>query len=249
MIQSSIDTDAALGTILGNFNAEYIKHVVDDSLLMKFRPFLDEMPNIPDILDRDYKLIKANAPDYVDQVQDSRLETYKEIIDIICKFYGLSFRGDYSSMTDGEVYGIARTMYDIFISKFTIYMIEFFVKYIKDNAQSIYDYLLNDPNSNKSKDATGYNNKNYIDPKYLLIHSNINMVIYNLAAYDIDFPTILRYTTDPNTAILLSNLLEPIGDVYKNNYASYIMDPNTSSQLITAIKLKVQATTLDFSNN
>lgn len=243
---NSIDTDAALGTILSNFNAEYIKHVVDDSLNMKFRPYLDEMPNMCDIMERDFQVIKAHCMDYVDQVDDTRLETYKEIIDIICKYYQLQFTGNYDVMTDNEIYGLARTLYDIFISRFTQTMIEFFVRYIKDNSDSIYDYLMNDPNSNKAKDAMGYNVKNYIDPKYVLIHTNINQVIYNMAAYDISFQTLLTYITDPSAAAYLGQLLEPIGDVYKNNYACYILNPATTADLLTAIKLHVQATTLDF---
>lgn len=243
---NSIDTDAALGTILGNFNAEYIKHVVDDSLTMKFRPYLDEMPNMCDILERDFQIIRSHSMDYSDQVDDARIETYKEIIDIICKYYQLQFVGNYDMMSDAEIYGFARTLYDLFISRFTSCMIGFFVSYIKDNADSIYDYLINDPNSNKNKEAMGYNTKNYIDPKYVLIHTNINMVIYNMAAYDISFDQILRYISDPKTASILLQYLEPIGDVYKNNYASYILNPATSADLLTAIKLQVQANTLDF---
>ena len=48
----SIDTDAAIGTILGNFETEYVNHVIDDSLKMKFRPFAEPMPNLADVIEK-----------------------------------------------------------------------------------------------------------------------------------------------------------------------------------------------------
>ena len=79
-----IDTDAGIGSILSNFSSEYIDHIIDDSLNMKFRPYEGAMPNIVDILQRQFGLVIANAPDYKDKTEDVQLETYKEIIYKIC---------------------------------------------------------------------------------------------------------------------------------------------------------------------
>ena len=115
----SIDTDSAIGSILSNFSSDYVIHVMEDSLNMRFRPFMDGMPNMPDILERQFNLIRQNAADYTENIEDVRIATYGEIINMICKYYGLTFNGDINSMDSMEVYGIARTLYDIFVARFT----------------------------------------------------------------------------------------------------------------------------------
>lgn len=240
---TSIDTDAAIGTILSHFSTEYINHIVDDSLMIRFRPYGDEMPNLVDIKEREFKAILANSPDYVDQVINVQRETYKEIIMKICNFYNLSFHGDFDSIDNLELYGIARTLYDIFVSRFTDYMINFFVSYIVNNSDSIYSYLTMDETAMKPKETGLYKSKNYIEPKYILIHANANKVIYNMAGYDIPFDLLISYLLDPNSATRINSLISDNGDIYKNYYACYILDQNYSAGTLTNIKLRLQAKT------
>lgn len=241
----SIDTDAGIGTILSHFSTEYINHVIDDSLKMKFRPFDGPMPNMVDVIERNFQSILANSPDFVQQVQDTRLETYKEIIYKICNYYNLTFTGDFENIDIGEVYGIAHTLYDIFISKFTSHMNDFFVSYIVNNADSIVAYLKTDDNSNKPKEVGFYNIKNFVDPKFVLIHANINKVIYNMAGYDISLQTLLNYFLDPITAQRIGSLVQDCGDIYKNYYAYYILDQRYSAGVLTNIKLSLQSRTVE----
>ena len=244
----SIDTDAGIGTILGYFNSEYILHVVEDSLSIRFRPYQDDMSNMVDVLERQLLAVYANSGDYKQEVLTKRSDTYEEIIKIICRYYNLTFTGDFDSFNDQELYGIARTMYDIFIAKFTQILVGFFTSYIINNADDIYAYLIADPKYIKPKESGAYAAKNYIDPKYITIHANINQVIYNMASYDISLQEILEYSCDPNTASTLSNMLVDNGDVYKSRYASYITDPVYSAQLLTAIKLALQGRTQEIYN-
>ena len=244
----SIDTDAGIGTILGYFDSEYILHVVEDSLSIKFRPYQDDMSNMVDVLERQLMAVYANSPDYKQKVLDTRNETYAEIIRIICRYYDLTFTGDLDAMNDQEIYGIARTIYDIFVAKFTQLLIGFFTSYIINNADDIYAYLINDPRYIKPKESGAYSAKNYIDPKYITIHANINQVIYNMTSYNIPLQMILDYSCDPNTAAALGNMLVDNGDIYKNKYASYIKDPMTSASLLTAVKLALQGRTQEIYN-
>ena len=244
---SSIDTDAAIGTILSHFSTEYINHVISDSLNMKFRPFDGAMPNMVDVLNRDFVAILANSPDYIEKVEDVRLETFKEILDIICSYYNISFNGDFGSMNIEEVYGITRIMYDIFVSRFTDYMINFFVSYIINNADSIYTYLGTDPNTKKPKE-TGAIAKHYIDPKFIIIHANVNQVIYNMATYDIPFSVLINYFVDNITANRINSLFSDNNDIFKNHYASYILDQRYMAGLLTNIKLTLQSRTLEATN-
>lgn len=236
-----LDTDQGLATILSNFSSDYILHVVEDSLNIKFRPFSDEMPNMCDILERQFAAVYANAPDYTDQISFTRNETYQEIIKIICNYYNLEFTGIFEEIDPNELYGIARTMYDIFISNFTTYCIGFFTKYILDNKESIYNMINNDPNIIRVKDNTKTTNKQLDDNELLLINMNVNSIVTNMPAFDIPFEQLLGYFCDPVIYNRLIQLLIDKGDIYKNYYASYIINPKTTAEMITCIKLSLQS--------
>ena len=241
-----IDTDQGLATILGNFSSDYILHVVTDSLQMKFRPFSDEMPNMCDILERQFAAVYANAPDYQDQISYTRNETYQEIIKIICNYYNLEFTQPFEDIAPNELYGIARTMYDIFISRFTMYCIHFFTRYIIDNKESIYNMINNDPEALRPKEQT----KKFIDDSMMiLIHANINNIIMQMPAFDISLENLLQYFCDPVTFTRLNELLADKGDIYKYHYASYIANPKTTAEMITSIKLDLQSETYEIRNN
>lgn len=244
----TIDTDRGIGTILGNFSTEYINHVIGDSLNMRFRPFNGPMPNMVDILERQFLSIAANSKDYTDKVNEVREETYREIILLICNYYNLTFTGDFDSMQIGEIYGIAHTLYDIFISRFTDILIDFFVSYIVNNADSIASYLKLESNSSNKKDQGIYSSNKYIDPKFISIHANINKVIYNMAGYDISLEELLNYFVERTVAERLNNLLLDNGDIYKNYYAYYIIDQRYSASVLTNIKLKLQSRTQEALN-
>lgn len=241
----SIDTDAAIGTILSHFSSDYIDHVVEDSLNMKFRPFSTGMPNMVDVLERQFNCIMVNTPDYKEKILETRIETYKEIIMKICNYYNFTFTVDLDTMMPEEVYGIAHIMYDVFISRFTEYMNHFFVMYIVNNADAIAMYLKSDSDSFKPKESGVYNPNLYIEPKFILIHANINKVIYNMTAYDIPLHTLLEYFLDKNNAERLSMFLQDNGDVYKTHYACYILDQRYSAGVLTNIKLQLQSKTLE----
>lgn len=239
---NNIDTDAGIGTILSNFSTDYITHVIEDSLNMRFRPFDGPMPNMVDVYDRQFKSIYNHAPDYVDKVTEVRDETFKEIINMICKFYNINCVADLDSMNYLQLFGFAHTLYDIFISNFTEYMINFFVSYIVNNADSIVSYLNIDDSTNKPKEVGSYNSRNYIDSKYILIHANINQVVYNMAGYDIKLNTLFDYFLGPNLQDF-KNSFEDNGDIYKHFYACFVLDQRYSSSVLTNIKLKLQSAT------
>jgi hypothetical protein len=248
---SSIDTDAGIGTILSHFSTDYITHVIEDSLNMKFRPFNgDPMPNYVDVLERQFQSIYQNSPDFANKVSDVRIETYQEIILIICKYYNLTFEGNFESMAPQEILGVAHTLYDIFISRFTEYMINFFVSYIVANSDSINSYLksIDDETINKPKESGLYSPRNFIDSKFILIHANINRVIYNMAGYDISLQELLNYFLDTVTAQRIGNLVSDNNNIYKNYYASYIVNEQYSAGVLTAIKLTLQSRTQEILN-
>ena len=189
---------------------------------MRFRPYEDGMPNMVDILERQFTGILDHSPDFVEQVTSVKEETYKEIIRIILNYYNLQLMITYDDIPALELFGIARTLYDIFISKFTDYMLDFFVSFIVNNVESIYAYLAADENIKKPKELLAYSNQTYVDQKFMLVHANINQVIYNMACYDIPLNMLLSYFCEPAVADRLNSIIADRGDIYKNYYASFI---------------------------
>jgi hypothetical protein len=159
----------------------------------------------------------------------------------ITDYYNLEFLG-LETIGSEELFGIAHTMYDIFISRFTNYMVDFYTGYIMKNIDSIYAYLYNDDNVKKPREKD-MPVKSYIDPKFQLIHANLNTVILNTAAYDISLEDLLFSFTDNNIATRLLSVLSDKGDIYKNYYASFLLDQRYMAELLTSIKLKLQELT------
>ena len=238
----SIDTDIGIGSILSNFETPWIMHSIQDSLNMKFRPFAEPMPNFVNILQRQFDAVAVNSPDYKDQVEETRNETYKEIIGTICDYYGLVFTKPFEEIHPTELFGIASTMYDIFISRFTQYMIDFYIRYIINNADNIIAYLGKADGIHKPKERD-FVGKNYIDPKFVIIHQNLNMIVMNMVTYDISLNDLLGYFLNPNQAVRMMELLNDTGDIYKNHYAIYLQDQRFMADILTVIKLELQSKT------
>lgn len=245
-----IDTDAAIGELLSRFDSEYITHVMEDSLSknIKFRPYNESMPNYPDILNRQFELDLQSAPDYIDKINQVRRDTYIEIINMITDHYNLAFVTDFNEISDNELYGICRLLYDIFVARFTEYMINFFVNYIVTNVDDIYDNIINTEGIVTPKDTGLYSSDNYVDKKFIIIHANINTIIYNIAGYDISFENMINYFVDKNTSFRLLSIIRDNGDIYKNHYAKYLLDPDTSTHMLTCIKLELQKLTFAVNN-
>ena len=242
----NIDTDAGIGNILSNLDSDYIMHVVDDSLSKKFRPFNEPMANMVDVLERHFITILNNAPDYEEKVKEVRKLTYIEIINRIIEYYQLQLNIDLSETDEENIHTIAKLLYDVFISRFTDNMINFFTSYIIDNADNIYTYLKSMENINRPRDNGAYSKNNFLDEKFVLIHANANLVIYNIAGYDINLSTLMNYFFDAQVSNYLNSIIEDTNDIYKYHYASYIKS-NFGPEVITRIKLELQSRT--FQNN
>ena len=85
--------------------------------------------------------------------------------------------------------------------------------------------------------------KSYIDPKFYLVHSNLNKVILNMGSYDIPMEAMFEFFVSPDVAARLSMLVSDRGDIYRNYYAVYLSDQRYMADLLTSIKLKLQART------
>lgn len=237
-----LNTEQAVSEILSNFNTNFIMDVMSDSLKQKFRPYNPKGINYPFVLENDFIKSFAANPSFKDEISDVRKKTYREIIDMICEHYNLTFTLDQQGEIEpDQYYSIAYLMYEIFVADFTPRMLNFFVNLILKNTDSIYANIRQPEDLKSSRESTAYGKKIYVDPKLIAITSYMDQVVDMIAAIDIPFDTLMTYLTDQKYAAYLSSILQDNGDIYKNHYAIYLRDPITRPDMFTNIKLNIQA--------
>ena len=246
---NSISTDYGLAAILSNFESDYIIHIVQDSLTMRFRPFnTSPMPNIVDIYQRNFLDIEANSDEsYIEQIESVKHDTYEEILNVICDFYNISINIDFSELSGDRLYSIARIIYDIFVCRFSENFINFIVRYIIYNSDAIYSYLDKQEDTIRPKEVGQFDGKYYLDNKFILIHANLNNIVYNMVSYDISLDDLLKYFLDNKTYNEFSNLFVENVNVFKNHFAIYITDPVYQAGVLTNVKLQLQKQTVNMS--
>jgi hypothetical protein len=240
-----INSERAVGTIISKFSTDFIIDVIQDNIKMRFRPFNVGPANYPIVIENELKMAVQEHPAYKDNFDDLRLKTYKEIVTMICSFYGLKVSPDIEEYTPDQMFTLATILFDIFVTNFTPKMIGFFTQYIINNKDDIYNSIPDAEEIKKNKDTIAYGKKMYTDPKLIVIHASLNSVLTSIAAHDIPFRTLIFYLTDMNTANYLLSILQDTNDIYKYHYASFINDPCTRADLFTAIKFDLQSRATD----
>lgn len=236
---ATIETDAALSDILSNFSEDYLEDLIDRAFLYKFRPYDSRMPNYAYAFEMQYNGIKDNycgpSPEIIDA---DREQTYRMMIDIICRNYNLTISNEIPSEA---CYPLAYTMCQIFLSEFTERLIGLFSNYIVNNVDSLLNAIPEEQKVIKSS----YSKKVYTDPKQIILYENIITVLEVVAGLDFEMEDLLLKLSDSNTAGLICNYISDNGDLYKNHFASFIFNPITRSQMITAIKINFVNLTSD----
>lgn len=219
----NINTEGEVSRILSHFDSNFILNVIRDNLNQRFRYNPIASPNIVNSFEQNFKLIKDNYQTNHDEIDSVRLNTYKEIIDIICQEYKLQFV-DYDNL---DYYSAAFYLYDFLVSNFNNYMAFFFANFIYRERNSIYDSLdLNNMKKNKDT-STLYGKKLYKDVKLAIISANIDYIVDNMCSYDIILDSILDYIyPDKNIVAYISSIIVPVEDFYKTNYVAMLAGPS-----------------------
>ena len=122
-----------VSVILSQFDSGYIMDVVDDTLKNMFEFFdIIPKPNIVQSFETTFKELYSIYPNDIDNINQTRIETYQTIIEFICKKYSLR----YIQTENIDIYTTAYYLYDFFVSKWNMYMVQFYVKYILSEKES-----------------------------------------------------------------------------------------------------------------
>ena len=110
------------------------------------------------------------------------------------------------------------------------------------------DSLVNAIPENERVIKSLYSKKIYSNPNYGIGYDNIEKIINIISELDIDFYTLIKAISNPSIADFISVYVKDCGDIYKNFYACYLLNPNTKTDMFAEIKLRYVSNTTQTAN-
>lgn len=227
-----------LTEILSEYNTEFVMSVIDKALESRYNPMtVLSQPNVVASWEQNFKqyLEYFEEGDAKQRIIQVRNETYKEIIERICKEYDL----DFTIEDELDWYSVAYYLYDFFVSNFNVNIVQFFSNLIYRERASIYESMgLSEMRRNKDS-STIYTKKVYSDMRLAIINANIKMVIDRLLGMDYDFRTILAHVYfNPEQVNMIGSLVSPRGNFFE--YFRSVMRSPIEPIMLTEIRFAIQ---------
>lgn len=234
-----------LTEVLSHYDTNFVMSVVDNGIASRYNPnAVLSQPNIVAAWEQNFKQMLsefAELPDAKARITSVRDETYREIINRICREFNLNFTID----EDVDLYSAAFYLYDFFVANFNTNLITFFYNYIVRERAEIYD-ALNLVEFRKNKDSsTIYGKKIYKDIKIAIINANIDRVIQYICGFDIRLSDIFSIVyAQKDLAYFMSTLVGDAGDFFNKFYVE-ILNSAIRPILITNIRLAIQNSAIE----
>lgn len=237
----STATENEVAVVLSHFNSAYIMDVMRDKIENRFS--LSNMnlvadPNIVLSFEQNFQYIMATYPSDIENIMQVRSETYREIIDLICSSYDMTFND-----SEGlDYYSCAFYLYDFFVCNFSNYISAFFASYILANKDGIYVGMNLDAFKKSKDSSTIYAKKLCDDQRVAIIASNIIYVVENMKTFDITLQEILTYIYgNPLTVSMFAGMIGIPYDFFKEKY--YNIPEEYQTILYTNIRLAIYRAT------
>lgn len=236
-----LQSNNQVAVLLSQLDSDYIIGVMDDTLNQMFTRFdLIPRPNIAQSFETTFKELLNIYPADIDNINQVRMETYTTIIDHICQKYEIRF----IQTETIDLFTLANTLYDLFISKFNMYMIDFYVKLIMNEKESLIPFL-NFEELKKSKDQNVIYNKMAFSNDNLLTAIAMQMpnVLRSLSTLDISDHIVYQYIYGPQTDIIemLENNISPTVPLF-TRFNSLLFNESLYGAIITHIRMAFQQT-------
>ena len=233
-------TENELATILSHYNSNFVYDIVNEHI-GKIKSGAVNMiatpPNVVAAWEQNFKAIMDQyGAEGASKIKEVREATYREIIDIICNSYNLSF-----TISDNlDIYSAAYALYDFFVCNISTYITRFYSTFIYKERVAIYEGMgLSDLKKNKDS-STIYGKRMYKDIKMAVITANINKVIANInGGMEFDFITFVSLTiADRNLSRYLLSLVADRGNFFNDSVVP-IFNGNMA-EYITNIRFAIQ---------
>lgn len=232
-ILTNVNTDNLLSNILSNFDSKYIIDIVRDSINMRFRPFNVGMPGI-NAFEQNFQNIINGLEDYNQKQKtfEVREQTYQEVINILCQYFNLGYNPDENI----DTYSVAYYMYDFLVANFSASIINFFTSFIVRNQDMLFSQI------NPSKEnLNNYSKKVYGNSHLGFIHSNLSIVMDNIADMDINMNTLLDYAaTDMTCQQVFRYTVIENNNLFRDHFVPFLKNYSSRTDLITSVKLALQ---------
>lgn len=232
----NISSENNLTELLAHFDSGFVLNIIEDKINMRQYNSMPES-NIIKSFEENFKVMKEQFPGDEENINLVRTRVYTEIINILCRGFNLNCMLD--DFTD--LYSAAYYLYDFLLCNSGPIMINFFTSFIINNKDSLYNSL-NLESYKKNKDSsTIYNKRIYIDPKYITISANLEMVLKHIITIDITLDNILQTTyVNPQIIMFLSEIITDKGDYFKDYYCSLLNRQEILPVILTDIRLQLQ---------
>ena len=235
----NVVTENELAEVLSHYESEFVFSVIDEAMKTRFLEVpIVAKPNVVGAWEQNFKAIRAQyGSDSNSEVLRVRSETYKEIVDTICKEFDLLFTID----DNVDIYSAAYHLYELLVCKFTDNMTSFFANFIYKERSNLYESLrLAEMKKNKDS-STIYGKKIYKDVKLAIINANIDMVIKEICSMDIPFYTIIGTICGNNSELkkYYLSIVSANQDFFQKAYVS-VLNSDIRPDIITSIRFKLQ---------
>lgn len=174
-----VQANNQVASLLAEFDSGYIMGVIEDTLNQLFTHFdTIPRPNIVQSFETNFKEMYNIYQSDLDNINQCRIETYQTIIDFICKKFELRF----IQPENVDLYTLAYFLYDFFVARMNIYMVQFYVKHIINEKDNLIR-LINLEELKKNKDPNFiYNLKAFGNDNMAAIATHLPFVLRTLAA-------------------------------------------------------------------
>ena len=237
-VDFGIVSDSEIISVISNFSDDMIMDIIYKNAENKFRPYQHYVGNLINAIESNFKANQESYPQFYAETIDRRNEMYSKVLLLLCQLHGLSLNVNENT----DLYSLAYFLYDFTISKFTINIINFFANYIISEANSLYDYL-NLSELKKNKDSSSAYSKKLFkgNSKLATIHANLEIVMDNICAFDIDIVTLIFVSTgDRNIASIISENVGEISNLFRTLFVPYIKDNRYRAVIITLVRMRLQ---------
>lgn len=228
----NIVAEGEVAELLSQFSSAYIMDIIDNSIKNRFayNPTVSN-PNIVNSFEINFKDMYDRFPTDYDNIMSIRYETYLNIINKICSSFNVQYIGN-----EPDGYIIAYNLYDLFVSGYSRNIINFFSRYIFENALALYNAVGLDRYKKTKDSSSNYIKKLYNDNIISIVISRIKEVIYYMSGFDIDLYTFLSYIYDKNTADYIYQNIQPFGNLFKDEFCKVVDNP----AVLTEIRINIQ---------
>lgn len=238
-----IYTDSMLGSILRDYSTDSIVDIINESISnFRIQAIPTTLPNLVTISEAKYNDILANFPMERDVIINTRLDTYKAIVKTISDRCDLG----YDIQTDNDIYTVAYYLYDIFVSNFQKYIVDFYASYIANEAKDIMAHIPKEEIDNVIIHRIGKPPEKVSSDEltYRVISDKLYQIIYDMSARDITFDIFLDniVSTEINPAIkeLLTNSISVSASFFRDQISNYVLD-DANAQLLNYIRIALQS--------